>query len=80
MSRVRAVVRGHVQGVGCRAAARERLAVLGLEGEAVNLPDGTVEVVASGRPDALTALVAWLRDGPTPGRVSAVDVEHVGTA
>ncbi|OLT53216.1 acylphosphatase [Cellulosimicrobium sp. CUA-896] len=80
MSRVRAVVHGRVQGVGFRAATRERLGVLGLDGEAANLPDGTVEVVATGRPDALGDLVAWLRDGPTPGRVSGVDVERSGDA
>jgi acylphosphatase len=80
VSRVRAVVHGHVQGVGFRAATRARLADLGLDGAATNLPDGTVEVVASGGPDALGDLVAWLRDGPTPGRVRDVDVERAGDA
>ena len=74
-TRVRAVVHGYVQGVGFRWATRERLAVLGLDGEAVNQADGTVEVVATGAPDAVDRLVAWLRDGPTPGRVARVDVD-----
>lgn len=76
MTRVRAVVHGHVQGVGFRAATRARLAALGLDGAARNLPDGTVEVVASGSDDAVDDLVAWLREGRTPGRVSGVEVEH----
>lgn len=71
---MRVVVHGRVQGVGFRWATRERLAALGVEGEATNRADGTVEVVASGPPDAVDALVAWLRDGPTPGRVTRVDV------
>jgi acylphosphatase len=75
-TRVRAVVHGHVQGVGFRWATRERLAALGLDGEAVNRPDGAVEVVATGTTDAVDRLVAWLRDGPTPGRVVRVDVDR----
>jgi acylphosphatase len=71
---LRAVVHGRVQGVGFRWATRERLAVLGLEGTATNLPDGTVEVTASGPPDAVERLVAWLREGRTPGHVARVDV------
>jgi acylphosphatase len=73
-SSVRAVVHGHVQGVGFRVATRDRLAALGLDGTATNLPDGTVEVVAAGPRDAVDRLVGWLRDGPTPGRVARVDV------
>ncbi|MFJ1511229.1 acylphosphatase [Cellulosimicrobium funkei] len=73
---VRALVHGRVQGVGFRWATRERLAALGLDGTATNRPDGTVEVVASGAPDAVDRLVAWLRDGPTPGDVTHVDVER----
>lgn len=73
---LRAVVHGHVQGVGFRWATRRRLGALGLDGSATNLPDGTVEVVAQGPPGALDDLVAWLRDGPTPGRVTGVDVTH----
>lgn len=72
---VRAVVHGRVQGVGFRWATRERLTVLGLDGAATNRPDGTVEVVATGPPDAVDRLVAWLRDGPTPGHVTRVDVD-----
>jgi len=74
--RLRAVVHGHVQGVGFRWTTRVRLDELGLDGTATNRPDGTVEVVASGAPDALDRLAAWLADGPTPGRVTRVDVER----
>ncbi|ARU52484.1 hypothetical protein CBR64_14500 [Cellulosimicrobium cellulans] len=75
---VRAVVHGRVQGVGFRWATRERLTVLGLDGAATNRPDGTVEVVATGPRDAVDRLVAWLRDGPTPGHVTRVDVDPGG--
>lgn len=72
---LRAVVHGRVQGVGFRWATRERLVALGLDGAATNRPDGTVEVVVAGPRSAVDRLVAWLRDGPTPGHVTRVDVD-----
>ncbi|QJW37421.1 acylphosphatase [Cellulosimicrobium protaetiae] len=72
---LRAVVHGRVQGVGFRWATRERLAALGLDGAATNRPDGTVEVVATGPRGAVDRLVAWLREGTTPGHVTRVDVD-----
>ncbi|MFF2268981.1 acylphosphatase [Cellulosimicrobium cellulans] len=75
---LRAVVHGRVQGVGFRWATRERLVALGLDGAATNRPDGTVEVVATGPRSGVDQLVAWLRDGPTPGHVTRVDVDQDG--
>ncbi|WP_235534239.1 MULTISPECIES: acylphosphatase [unclassified Oerskovia] len=74
---VRAVVHGHVQGVGFRWATARRAAELGLACEAQNLPDGTVLVTARGAVSAVDALVAWLRSDRTPGRVTGVDVRPV---
>ena len=66
-------VSGRVQGVFFRASTREHALRLGLDGRAVNLADGRVEVVAAGAPDALAALEAWLRKGPPGARVDAVE-------
>ena len=66
-------VSGRVQGVFFRASAREQALRLGLDGRAVNLADGRVEVVASGTPEALAALEAWLRQGPPRARVDALE-------
>ncbi|WP_372018899.1 acylphosphatase [Pseudoxanthomonas sp. 10H] len=77
MSAPRAVLRwrvsGRVQGVFFRASTREQALRLGLDGSAVNLADGRVDVVASGAPDALAALEAWLRQGPPQARVDAIE-------
>ncbi|NLU69770.1 acylphosphatase [Streptomyces sp. HNM0574] len=66
-------VRGHVQGVGFRWFTRANaLRVGGLEGFAVNLGDGRVQIVAEGERQHCERLLAWLREGDTPGRVDGV--------
>jgi acylphosphatase len=73
MRRVRALVRGRVQGVGFRWSAREVALGLGLKGWVRNLPSGDVETVAEGDPDAVARYVEWLREGPPSARVERVD-------
>jgi len=81
MKRVRAVVRGRVQGVGFRWSAREVALGLGLRGLARNLPSGEVEAVAEGEPEAVARFLDWLRTGPPAARVDrgeAVDEPPTG--
>lgn len=75
MACARFLVTGRVQGVFFRAATREQALRLDLGGHARNLPDGRVEVVASGSEDALTELEEWLWQGPPAARVEAVERE-----
>ena len=63
---------GRVQGVGFRAWVRMKATGLGLSGSATNLDDGQVEVVAEGPEAQVRALLAELRGGDTPGRVTRV--------
>jgi acylphosphatase len=72
--RRRIVVRGRVQGVFFRDTTRRRADSLGVAGWATNLPDGTVEVVAEGEPEAVERLVAFCREGPRRADVERVDV------
>jgi len=67
-------VSGRVQGVFYRASARNRARELGVTGYARNLPDGRVEVLACGAPDAVEALCRWLRQGPPAAQVTGVEV------
>lgn len=60
-----------------RASTRERALQLGLAGYAKNCSDGSVEVVASGEPEALDELDAWLRRGPPAARVERVRRESL---
>ena len=73
------IVNGRVQGVFYRASTREQASTLSLDGYAKNLPDGRVEVLASGSPEALDTLERWLRHGPAGARVESVTRENVAT-
>jgi len=72
---VRCYVGGRVQGVFFRATTREQAQRLGLTGYANNLPDGRVEVLACGAPEAVEKLKHWLRQGPPMAEVSGVACE-----
>ena len=66
-------VYGRVQGVWFRDSTRREAQRLGITGHAINLPDGNVEVLACGAPDALAELEAWLQSGPPMASVSKVE-------
>jgi acylphosphatase len=72
--RRRALVSGRVQGVFFRDSTRQLAASRGVAGRAWNLPDGRVEVVLEGPPGEVTAVLAWLRQGPAYARVETVEV------
>jgi len=72
--RRRVVVHGDVQGVGYRYSCARQAEELGVRGWVRNRPDGSVELVAEGEPDAVERLVAWTRNGPRHATVSRVDV------
>ena len=73
----RIFVSGLVQGVGYRAStSREAQRFPGLRGYVRNLEDGRVEAVFSGDADAVLAMVAWCRHGPSSARVTALEVRE----
>jgi DNA ligase D-like protein (predicted 3'-phosphoesterase) len=74
---VRVVVRGEVQGVGFRDATVSRARELGVLGWVRNGEDGTVQAHAEGSERGVDELVAFLRDGSPPARVSGVAVDRV---
>jgi acylphosphatase len=72
--RKRVVVHGRVQGVFFRDTARRMAEQRGLAGWARNVPDGTVEAVFEGEPEAVERLVAFCREGPRGAAVERVEV------
>lgn len=74
-ARLRAIVKGIVQGVGFRYFTIYQAQRLGgLTGYVRNLKDGSVEVVAEGDRDKLERLLAQLRRGPIGAFVEQVEV------
>ncbi len=70
----RILVKGRVQGVCFRANTQKQAVKLNLSGFVRNLPDGQVEIFASGDSEALRQLVAWCRKGPILAKVTDVIV------
>ena len=68
----RLLIRGRVQGVGYRDAAVQAAFELGVCGWVRNRPDGSVEALAQGEPEAIERFVAWCRRGPPLARVADV--------
>ena len=77
MSCRRFLVSGRVQGVWFRASTRAQAISLGLTGQAINLSDGRVEVIACGDDKALDELAAWLWQGPDLAEVTDVVSETI---
>jgi acylphosphatase len=75
--RLKAVIKGEVQGVGFRWAVQRKAGELGLTGYAENLPDGSVRVEAEGDPDRLDQLESFLHQGPRWAEVQSLDAERV---
>jgi acylphosphatase len=73
MARSRVVARGRVQGVFFRDTVRRRAAAAGVAGWVANRPDGAVEAVFEGAPDAVAALVELCRRGPPRAHVTGFE-------
>jgi acylphosphatase len=71
-----ALVRGLVQGVGFRFAARDEATRAGLTGWVRNQDDGTVEAELQGAPDAVGRMLEWLGRGPSGAVVERVDTRE----
>ncbi len=71
--RKRIVVHGDVQGVFFRDTARREADAHGVAGWVRNTPEGTVEAVFEGAPDAVDSMVAFAGRGPRGAQVARVD-------
>lgn len=66
---VRVLYEGRVQGVGFRYTARRVAAGFDVSGHVHNLPDGRVELLASGDPDEVAAFLQALRESELAGHI-----------
>ena len=74
--RRRVVVHGDVQGVAFRDSARRQAGSRGVDGWVTNRPDGAVEAVFEGDPDAVRSMVDFCKGGPRAADVKDVDVSE----
>jgi acylphosphatase len=65
-------VTGRVQGVFFRQSTKEKATSLGIKGEVRNMPDDTVQVIATGTSRQIDQLIEWCRQGPPKARVEDV--------
>ena len=65
-------IKGQVQGVFFRDSTKRVADSLSITGHAINLSDGSVEVVACGDAVAIESLHEWLHNGPPMASVTDV--------
>jgi len=68
---------GRVQGVGFRYTARRVAAGFDVSGYVRNLPDGRVELVASGDPDEIDGFLDAMRDSELAGHIDNELAEEI---
>jgi acylphosphatase len=71
--RRRVVVHGYVQGVFFRDTTRREARRRGVAGWVRNRPDGAVEAVFEGEPEAVAAMVDFCERGPRGADVATVE-------
>jgi acylphosphatase len=69
-------ITGYVQGVSFRYSAQRQARSLGLSGWVRNAPDGSVEAVVEGEPEAVRSFVTWARSGPSGAAVDSLETEE----
>jgi acylphosphatase len=68
-------VYGRVQGVFFRTETRARARSLGVAGWVLNVPDGSLEAIFEGRPEAVDSMVAWCGRGPSGAAVERLETQ-----
>lgn len=71
------IVSGKVQGVFYRQSTRELATALDLKGHVKNLPDDTVEIIATGEDEQIEKLLKWCRMGPPKAQVTDVIIKEL---
>jgi len=69
------LIKGHVQGVGFRYAARTVARQMGIKGFVKNLPDGNVFIEADGNEKQILDFLKWCYIGPSRAQIKSVITE-----
>ncbi|CAN5828800.1 acylphosphatase [soil metagenome] len=74
--RAHVYISGNVQGVFFRGSTQQKAEELGVVGWVKNMPDGRVEAVFEGSPDAVQGIIEWCKEGPSYATVEHVDADR----
>ena len=77
MKTISITVKGKVQGVYFRHYTKTKAEALGITGTVINLPDGSVFIIATGEDYQLSDLVNYCRQGPPKAIVSEIIKEEI---
>jgi acylphosphatase len=77
MPTVHLLIKGKVQGVNYRAAAKSKAASLALTGWIKNTDEADVEATVTGEDEAIRQFIKWCRQGPPAAVVTDVKAEPV---
>ena len=70
-------VKGRVQGVGYRFATKHAAQKMNITGTVKNLPDGSVEIYASGESESVSDFINWCHNGPARANVMHVIINDL---
>ena len=74
---IKILVSGEVQGVFYRQKTKETATHLHIHGYVMNLPDCSVEIIATGTTEQLDKLTEWCRTGPPKANVTNMLVNEL---
>jgi acylphosphatase len=77
MQTIRILVEGNVQGVFFRQATKEECDKLGIKGKVKNLPDDSVEIVATGDKEKLQKLIEFCKTNPGRSEVKKITTKEI---
>jgi len=77
MKTIRLTIKGKVQGVFCRATAKDVAELADVKGWVRNLPDNNVEIIATASEETLQKFISWCKQGPPRARVDDVIVKEL---
>lgn len=78
MESIKVILKGRVQGVGCRATIRNYIQKVFPEvtGHIKNLPDMSVELLIEGDSDSLQAILTYCQGSPGFTKIKEIETVH----
>ena len=77
MQTIRIIVEGLVQGVFFRSVTKDECDKLGIKGRVKNLPDDSVEIIATGDKEKLQQLIEFCKTNPGRSEVKKVTTQDI---